>query len=117
MSKRVAVTVTAILALAALTAGSVAASPRLAGSTDWTAPAATRAHLRAIGERQAEGTVVLCLNAQGTADFAVVLHSSGDSALDDEAIRQVRGFRYEPVEVDGHPVPWCTPVTYRVVID
>jgi hypothetical protein len=105
-----------VVAAVVFTAGTASAR-RVTGDESFSVPAVARAEMMSSGVREAEGTVVLCLKPTGEADFTVVERSSGFAVLDAGIAAQLMDWSFEPIVVEGSSVRWCTPVTFRVVIE
>jgi TonB family protein len=72
----------------------------------------------ALVNAAAEGMVVLKLLvlADGTVGAVEIVRSSGHQALDAEAVRAGRGWRFEPATRDGRPIEAWVLIPVRFVV-
>ena len=84
---------------------------RVAGTINATPDDASRAELKALGNR-VRGTVVYCIDTSGSVRSVAISRSSGSPSYDRVLMRTVAGWRYHPVAVAGTPVRACSSVTF-----
>ena len=64
------------------------------------------------GAGEVRGVVKLCLDSAGEVRSATVVRSTTFSAYDAKLTREMRGWRYQPYQLDGVATPVCTMVTF-----
>lgn len=64
------------------------------------------------GAAQVSGTVKLCLDSAGEVRSATVVKSTTFPGYDAKLEREMRGWRYQPYQLDGVAAPVCTMVTF-----
>jgi TonB family protein len=87
---------------------------RVAGDPQIQPPDAVRVQMVQEQQRQAAGTIRMCLARDGSVASLRVLQSTGYAAYDDRLTAGMRGWRYKPYRLaaGGNAVPVCTAVTF-----
>ena len=86
---------------------------RIAGDKNLLPPDLVKVQMVQIGRAQIIASIKLCLDARGVPERIQFLKSSGFRGYDHLLREQIRGWRYQPIEIDGAPAPVCTAVTFK----
>ena len=86
---------------------------RIAGDKQIAPDDVTKLAIERSGKNQLVGTFKVCLTEGGAIGDVTALEPTGFPAYDQRIVSTIRGtWRYRPFEIDGHPAPVCTAVTF-----
>jgi TonB family protein len=84
---------------------------RIDGNTKISPDVLTATQIARAGNPSVIGVFNVCIDSAGNVADISVLRSTEFSSYDAKIQREIRGWRYQPVTLDGKPSPACTVVT------
>jgi hypothetical protein len=88
------------------------AQNRVKGNTAIEPDDPTKIEIRKAKLDRVVASLKLCVDVAGKVESVTLLKSSNFEAYDAKLSREIAAWEYSPYQVDGHPVPVCTAVTF-----
>lgn len=88
-------------------------SHRIRGTKNIVPDDVTKSEIAKRHITDASGMFRLCVDETGVTEAVTQLHSTGVPDYDRKIISRMHEWAYRPFEIEGHPVPVCTSVTFH----
>jgi hypothetical protein len=90
---------------------------RISGNAHISLPPNVLMTMKNAGQERAMAVVRLCLDASGVPTSVQTVKKTGFSEADAKIEREIRGWRYRPLVVDGRAMPVCAAVQFVYLVD